>query len=73
MKTKEKIKDNLPLTERCMYNQLYHFLLDDRDRTFNINMHTFETFAISEAEAIGKMFLNRPEFKNREIISISVI
>jgi len=36
-------------------------------------MHTYGTFAISTEEAIGKMVLDRPEFRGREIISIVAV
>lgn len=51
----------------------YTILLEDTGRTFNINMHTFDCFAVSEEEAIGKMVRQRPEFRNREIISIKTV
>jgi hypothetical protein len=54
---------------RALHNKLYRFLLEDREHTHNINMHTYECFALSYEEAYGKMCLNRPELKNRGIIS----
>lgn len=51
----------------------YTILLEDTGNTFNINMHTFDCFAVSEEEAIGKMVRQRPEFRNREIISIKTV
>lgn len=49
----------------------YMILVEDRERTFNINMHSFDCLATSEDEAIGKMYKARPEFRNREILSIN--
>ncbi len=69
----KNVKDNLPDVQRCIYNQYYCILLDDTERTFNLNMHSFRTFAVSEAEAIGKMCLERPEFIGRKILGVSVI
>jgi len=51
--------------------KLYSILLEDTGRTFNINMHTFDCFAVSKEEAVGLMFFERPEFRNREITKIS--
>lgn len=56
---------------RALNHKMFHILLEDTERTFNINMHTFECFALSEEEAIGKMYKQRPEFRRREIISIT--
>ena len=53
-----------------LQSKQYTILLEDTGRTMNINMHTFDCFAVSEEEAIGKMVRQRPEFRNREIISI---
>ena len=47
--------------------------VEDTQRTFNINMYSYHCFALSEAEAIGKMIINRPEFKQRQITSIDLI
>ena len=58
---------------RALFDKYYSIMVEDTGRTFNINMHTFECFAISEEEAIGKMFRDRPEFKNRKIIKITAI
>lgn len=60
-------------TFRAIFQRMYSILLEDSERTHNINMHTFDCFALSEAEAIGKMYLQRSEFRNRKIESINVI
>lgn len=62
----------LPLL-RAIYNAWFIILLEDTGRTFNINMHSYDCFAVSEEEAVGKMYKDRPEFKRREIISITII
>lgn len=49
----------------------YLILLEDIGHSFNLNMHTFECFAINKEEAIGKMYFNRPEFRTRKLISIT--
>lgn len=51
----------------------YLILLEDTGRSFNINMHCFECFALSKEEAIGKMVLSKPEFKTRKIQKITEI
>lgn len=67
-------KNNTPMTEsifRAINQKMFDILLDDTDRTFNINSHTFSCFALSEEEAIGKMYKQRPEFRRREILKIT--
>lgn len=54
-------------------NHYYIIQVEDTERTFNINMCSYHCFALSEAEAIGKMVINRPEFKFRQITSINLI
>jgi len=51
----------------------YIICVEDTERTFNINMYTYQCFALSRAEAIGKMVINRPEFKFRQITDINLI
>ena len=51
----------------------YIIRVEDTNRTFNINMCSYHCFAVSEAEAIGKMILNRPEFKFRQIEQITKV
>ena len=58
---------------RALFDKYYSIMVEDTGRTFNINMHTFECFAISDEEAVGKMYLNKPEFMGREIIKITAI
>jgi hypothetical protein len=58
-------------TARALFNKLYHIKVEDRELTHNINMHTYECFAISEDEAMGKMYRVRPEFRNRKILSVT--
>jgi len=43
-----------------------------RSQSFNVNIErpTFETFAFSECEAIGKMMISDFEHKHKEILSI---
>ena len=75
MKNAEKqfpLIDSLPLTQRCIFNKFYTILLEDTvPPMFNINMQTFHCFAISTAEAIGRMCIERADLKNREIISVT--
>ena len=52
-------------------SKIYFILLEDTGHTFNINMHTFTTIALSKEEAVGKMYFNRPEFRNRKILRIT--
>jgi hypothetical protein len=54
-------------------NHYYIIRVEDTERTFNLNMHSYHCFALSEAEAIGKMFINRPEFAHRKIEDINLI
>ncbi len=54
-------------------NHYYIIRVEDIEHTFNINMHSYHCFALSEAEAIGKMTLARPEFKFRQITDINLI
>jgi len=49
----------------------FSILLEDKDRTFNINMHRFMCFALTKEEAILKMETIRPEFKGRKIEKIT--
>ena len=49
----------------------YSILLEDTGKTFNINCHTFDCYAISKEEAIGKMFFQRPDFAKRTIHKIT--
>jgi len=42
-------------------------MLEDVGHTHNINMHTFDTFAVSFEEAIGKMIINRPDLQVKNI------
>ncbi len=58
-------------TYRLLFNQDFIIMVEDTGRTFNINMHTYECFALSMEEAIGKMLINRPEFIGRKIQLIS--
>ena len=58
---------------RALYNKRYRILVEDAGLTWNINMHTFWCFAVSEEEALGKMMKERPEFIGREILSITKI
>ena len=60
-------------TYRLLFNQNFIIMVEDTGRTFNINMHTYDCFALSMEEAIGKMLINRPEFIGRKIQSISSI
>ena len=59
-------------TFRALNEKMFDILLDDTGQTFNINMYTFFCFALSEEEAIGKMYKQHPEFKRREILKITV-
>jgi hypothetical protein len=54
-------------------NHYYIIRVEDTERTFNLNMHSYHCFAVSEAEAIGKTVIDRPEFKFRQITSINLI
>lgn len=54
-----------------LFSKNYTILLEDRGRTHNINCHTFDCLAMSEAEAIGKMTMQRPEFIGWKIQSIT--
>lgn len=49
----------------------FSILLEDKDRSLNINMHHFMCFAVTKEEAIMKMELIRPEFKGRKIEKIT--
>jgi hypothetical protein len=55
--------------QRQLNLQTYSILLEDTERTFNINMHSFQCLAASYEEAYVKMCLQRPEFKYRKVIS----
>ena len=72
MKTEIKNEIFLPNRERYEYDKRFSILLEDTGRTFNLSMHTFSTFAISTAEAIGQMYIERPEFITRKIQSITI-
>lgn len=50
--------------------QHYLIVVEDTGLTHNINMHSFECFAYNDNEAIKKMYIERPEFKNRKILNI---
>jgi hypothetical protein len=63
----------LLLAYRCLNNRNYSIVVEDTEHTHNINMHTFDCFATSYEEAYGKMCLQRPEFKNRKVISYNTI
>jgi hypothetical protein len=52
-------------------NKQYFILLEDTNKSFNINMHSHECFASNMYEAIGKMVTSRTEFKNRKILKIT--
>lgn len=56
-----------------METKLYLIVVNDTARTFNLSTHSFECFAVSKEEAIGKMVTQRPEFKSREIQNIVTI
>lgn len=58
---------------RAINEKEFFISLQDRGRSFNINMHTFFCFALSEEEAIGKMIKERPELKPHHIESVRVI
>jgi len=58
---------------RAMNEKEFFISLQDVGRTFNINMHTFFCFALSEAEAIGKMVKERPNLQVKHIDKIRVI
>ena len=60
-------------TARAIFNREWLISVEDKERTHNVNMHTFDCFAISEEEAIGKMYKHRPEFRHREILSITQV
>ena len=54
-------------------NKSYYFLLEDTENTNNINMHTYDAdFCVSYEEALGQMYIERPEFKERKIKSYTV-
>ena len=59
-------------TYRAMLHQNYAILLEDVEKTYNINCHTFDTFACSIDEAIGKMVQQRPEFRVDKIVAITI-
>lgn len=48
----------------------YLITVEDTERTFNISAHSFECFAVSREEAIGKMCTQRPEFRRRKILNV---
>ena len=54
-------------------NHYYIIRLTDTDHTYNINMRSFHCFAVSEAEAMGKMLIERPDLAQREILGINLI
>ncbi len=56
---------------KTLLTNRYTILVDDPYNLWNINMQCFDCFALSYHEAIGKMYLERPEFRTREILSIS--
>lgn len=71
-KTKLTVADVCTMSMcRALHDKLYTVLLEDSGHTFNINMHTYMCFALSEDEAVGKMVRERPEFRSRKIQSIS--
>lgn len=49
----------------------FTILLEDKEKTFNVNEHVFSCFAVSVAEAIGKMVLNKPKFITYKILTIT--
>jgi len=58
---------------RTLLMEWHHILLEDTQNTCNINMHSYECFAVSYEEAYGKMCMERPEFKNRVVINHKII
>jgi len=58
---------------RAINEKEFFISLQDVGRTFNVNMHTFICFALSEAEAIGKMVKERPDLQVKHIDKITVI
>ena len=56
---------------KTLLTKIYTILVNEPWNSGNINMITFDCFALSYHEAIGKMYIERPEFRNREILSIS--
>lgn len=58
------------LLERTRFS--YTIILEDSEDTFNINMHSFNCFARSKEEAVGKMCFQRSEFRRRKIQSIKM-
>ena len=68
---KDKRKE-LDSEYRAMLHQNYAILLEDVEKTYNINCHTFDIFACSIDEAIGKMVQQRPEFRVDKIVSITI-
>ena len=53
------------------FNNMYFILVEDSTPpTHNINMHSFECMAKSKDEAIEKMHAQRPELKNRRVLTV---
>lgn len=70
----KKQKEILGLNEntiKILLTKSYVILVDDPEHLGNINRQCFECFALSYHEAIGKMYIERPEFIKREILNIS--
>jgi hypothetical protein len=51
-------------------NKYYSIILEDTGKTHNINMHTYDCYASSKEEAIGKMWFARPDFRNVKVDKI---
>lgn len=63
-------------TFRLIYQKGYNIILDNsKSQSFNINIDRpqFFCFAISEAEAIGKMILSDFSYKHLPIIKVEIL
>jgi len=51
--------------------KIFIVLVEDTDRTERVDACMYQTEALNEDEAIGKMWKEKPHFRNRKIINIS--
>lgn len=55
---------------RLVYGNGYFFTLKDVTLSFNINLHSFDCYALSFEEAYGKMILECPQFRGVAVHSV---